>query len=321
MKQILTTFNKWKRPISISVFIIALFFIYVAVRKSITEIRFSTLTFDWRYLVLASVLSLPITAAASWLWYRILLFLNETPPFICIWRANMYANIMRYVPGRIWNYLGKIHWVSKNGISEKKVLLSSFLDLLFLLIGSSLTALYSIKLFLSPKLIFLLYVGIVLILICIHPGIIQAVINRVGRRWVPAGFTLKFSYTQMLLLTLAYTILWISMGIQLYLIIRSFYPLDIRYLPLLTSINSGAWLIGYISIIAPSGIGVREGTFVLIFKNIAPVSIAVLCALANRLFILVNDLAIALLFLCFDHGAWKKLFTKKDGNSNEKEEN
>ncbi len=300
-----------RRSLSIIFGFAAIVFISIIFVTSISKIPPSSISFNYPFLILAFLISPFSTFLNSWLWYQIIILLNEKPKFITVWRANMYATIMRYIPGKIWNYLGKIHWVSKSGISEKKILFSSILELLFIMIGALITSIYSLKIFI-PNLSYFYFAGsLFVLLIIIHPKIIELPINFYLRLKRKSTFNLKFNYRQMITLSILYALHWILMGLQFFIFIHSFYPLDPKIIPEFIGINSGSWVIGYLSIIAPGGIGVKEGVFVFALKSFVPVSIAVLCAVLLRIFTIINEVATAGILLCFDRGAWKKLFSKK----------
>ena len=59
--------------------------------------------------------------------------------------------------------------------------------------------------------------------------------------------------------------------------------------------------------IVPGGIVVKEGVFAFLFKRIVPVSFAIMCAILIRLFTLLTEVLITVVFFLLDRGAWQNL--------------
>ncbi len=64
---------------------------------------------------------------------------------------------------------------------------------------------------------------------------------------------------------------------------------------LLLTTYIGAWVVGYISVFAPTGIGVREGVLVLLLAPYIPVSTAMAVALGYRVWLTMRDALAAVL--------------------------
>ena len=97
------------------------------------------------------------------------------------------------------------------------------------------------------------------------------------------------------------------LGFQLFLLVNAFYRLHISNYLYLASLNALSWLAGFLSIITPSGLGVKEGIFILGFRLAVPVSFAIIVAVLIRLYTIIVDLLITAVFFIFDRGAWQNL--------------
>lgn len=276
-----------------------------------TKIPFEDLTFDYRLLFFAFLLSIVNSIFPTWLWEKILHLLDEKPRFMDLWRISMYSQMARYIPGKIWQYMGKIYWGQKVGLPKKKILISTLLETIFLLCGAFILSMFSLKIFLSGKSIVILFILIFLVLIALHPKLIEKCINIIGKKWLSQPVTIQFSYWNILTLVTLYSVLWVMIGFQLYLFVLSFYKIPLTQFIYFSSINAASWLIGFVSIIAPSGLVVKEGVFIFGFKYIVPVSFAIFCAILIRFFHLITELLITSIFFIFDKGAWKNFFEFK----------
>lgn len=280
------------------------------------DIPFEELTFNYWYLSLAFLFSIINPAISAVLWQYILRLLNEKPRFIDCWRINTYSQIARYLPGKVWQYMGKIYWGKKLGMSEKRIILSTLLETIFLMGGAFVISLFSIKLFIDSGYIhkgFLIFILLMTIftVIALHPRFLEIIINTFGKKWIKNPITLKFSFLHVIIILLFYILQWLTLGLQFYFFIYSFYELTFNHFIFFCSINAASWLIGFLSIIAPSGMVVREGVFVFGFKMLVPVSFAIMCAIFLRLFGIVTEVLITAIFFILDKGAWKNFFDLK----------
>jgi hypothetical protein len=178
--------------------------------------------------------------------------------------------------------------------------------------GSFAASLFCLPLFLKKEFISLQYLIlvsllIILLLIMLNPRIIEKTINSFGKKWIRNPVALQFSYLHIILLVILYTIQWMVLGFQLFLLVNAFYQLDISNYLYLASLNALSWLVGFLSIITPSGLGVKEGIFILGFRLAVPVSFAIIVAALIRFYTIIVDLLITAIFFIFDRGAWQNL--------------
>lgn len=99
-----------------------------------------------------------------------------------------------------------------------------------------------------------------------------------------------FSVSGILWLAGAYLLLWAFLGIAFFLFIKSLTLVSTSQLPVVTGTYAVAWSIGFLSIITPSGLGVREGILSLLLTSVLPPATAMLVALLSRLWTLGAEL-------------------------------
>lgn len=73
---------------------------------------------------------------------------------------------------------------------------------------------------------------------------------------------------------------------------------------------SAAWLIGFLVLIVPSGLGVREASLTILLQRIMPTSIATAVGVGHRLFFTTFDLMLLIAFLVLTHPIFKSLQRK-----------
>jgi hypothetical protein len=90
---------------------------------------------------------------------------------------------------------------------------------------------------------------------------------------------------------------WSGLGVGLVLLERALFGSISLSWPAATGVFSASYILGFITLLAPAGIGTREAAFVLLLSSTgAPLHAAAL-ALASRLVITIIDLGFALPFL------------------------
>ena len=94
-------------------------------------------------------------------------------------------------------------------------------------------------------------------------------------------------------------------GLAYFFFARGLSPIPWSAAPLMISAFVGAWLIGYLAIFVPTGIGVREGALVLLLGPTFPFGLASVSGYGYRVWIAIRDLLGAAL------GAWMARRTLK----------
>ena len=92
-----------------------------------------------------------------------------------------------------------------------------------------------------------------------------------------------------------YCATWLAYGCGLYLLGLSIHPLPLTAIPALVGIFAIAWVVGFLSFITPSGLGVREGVLGYLLSSLMPLPVALLLALLARVWLTLAELCCAAL--------------------------
>ncbi len=106
---------------------------------------------------------------------------------------------------------------------------------------------------------------------------------------------LNITYGNLIFLFLLRIVAHGVLGLAFFLFARGLSPIPWSQAPLMISAYVGAWLIGYLAVFVPTGIGVREGALVLLLGPQFPFGLATASAIGFRVWIAVRDLLGALL--------------------------
>ena len=208
------------------------------------------------------------------------------------------SNIFKYIPGLIWGYTAQILWFSKKGIAKYKILYANFIySLSAIIVAIFLAIIYSRYYFpimgFKSEAIFLAFLILDLLFIFCNSTLTNffiRIINRGFNREIQTLHTQKFLLISM---QMVYLIQWNLAGLGGYFLAQGI-GLDIsftHFYALLASMSL-SWAIGYLSVITPGGLGVREGIMYLMLNQVTDVQTALIMPIATRFLYLLVELAL-----------------------------
>jgi hypothetical protein len=101
------------------------------------------------------------------------------------------------------------------------------------------------------------------------------------------------SYPRILRILALYALDWALQGACCFVLINSFYPLPLSTLPILLGGYAMSWMLGFLVLIAPAGLGIREGIYTIILRTVMPEPIAIISALVTRVWMTISEIMMA----------------------------
>lgn len=221
--------------------------------------------------------------------------------FLSGWTFFQCSQFGRYLPGRVGQFVWMLSFSRGFGIEKTSAVLATCLQLAFqcglgcllgcLILWHTETAqllqnvLASIEMSVKTSLI---YIGIG----ALGGGVVFLYRHRIQEMFsllIKQGAAM-FSTSKLLLFLGVYLLLWVLLGTAFFLFIMSLCPISVSQLLVVTGIYAVAWSIGFLSVITPSGLGVREGILSLLLTTVLPPATATLVALLARLWTLAAEL-------------------------------
>lgn len=293
--------SRFRRPLAWLVALIALAFLARVLIDSGSELQRYPVTANPGFvlLALAALMAPLVLAVPPWQWS--LRWLGAPPlSFAAAARIWFMSNFVRYVPGNVWQPVTMVVLARDRGIDEVRTATSATLNLLL----SNLSALLVAGIYwaLDPggpsrdRLWLLLPISAGA-LACLHPAVLGRAMQlalRLTRR-PPSEFHLSFG--RVLLLLAFHGFIWIAYGVAFAVFWSALYPLDWHDLPRLTGAFAGAYAIGFLSLLTPSGLGVREGALVFLLSDAYPAALVTVVALLSRLWLIAGELICTALVL------------------------
>jgi uncharacterized membrane protein YbhN (UPF0104 family) len=271
-------------------------FIY-AIRKWDWHLLLSN-TYHWNPWLLALSLLFFITQELSFglIWRNILKRLGPRLGILVSLRIYLASEFVRYIPGNVWHVLTRILWVNKYGVSKPVAFASMTIELITKLAAGAIVFALSLLFWgdfgavgsLLHRSVFIVLGGafFIVLLILLHPRILNGLLNTALRILKREPITLTLRYSDILLITLAWSGSWLIAGLAFYFLTLAFWPgVPLIALPICMGIYAIAWDFGFVTFITPSGLGFRELAIAVLFGlsiPTIPVGVVAIITLLQR---------------------------------------
>ncbi len=258
--------------------------------------------FDLPRLVISLVLLVVARAFAVEAWRRILISLGSRFSFAFGVRVWFLSNLTRYIPGNVWQVATMMVMVQDKGVSKTNALLS---QVLYTALALAIAGLFGVMFFVirpellhgildpgianfAPMIAVILF-GLVMIVFALPPinRLLTCLTARIMRREIDAPTP---TFARGLVPPVFSLLMWLTNGIAFYLFIDSITPVSPNDVLAYISMNAGAYWIGYVSFLTPSGLGFREGALAWMLGQFFPAPVAVVFALVTRLWTTLGEL-------------------------------
>jgi hypothetical protein len=242
--------------------------------QSVTQLQISTS--GWACLAIGLGVTLLAHTFAGWVWSQILQDFHQSVNRGWIIQAYLKTNIAKYLPGNIWHYYGRVTAATTAGASLATATVSVLLEPLLMAASALFIALFCSQQIVAkygfPALL-LQIVGLVAVLLSVHPIVLNQLIQRLSKLKAPSSpdpattsqpFRLDHYPITPLLGEMGFLLL---RGLGFLLTFVALSPIALEQIPILLSAFSVAWLLGLVVPGAPGGIGVFEVTAIALLDR------------------------------------------------------
>ncbi len=271
--------------------LLAIYFIYKLISSKFSDIIPNILHSNFYLLTLSLLSFILYYFIRAYIWQE--LIQNEATK-IPLKHVSFYwaiSEAKRYIPGNVWSFLGRVNQFERFKLSNKKILTLMYYEIQLILLSSVLLSLLSLPIAyiffhitinrsLFYSLATLLVTLIALLTVC---G--KAFTSRISSR-----FLLPYSKTENFRLLALYSVAFLLYGIGTYFSIVAILPLTPRYFFEFCGFFTSSLLIGYVTLITPTGLGVREAVTTAGLSLFLPTSSAALASLFSRLMLIIGEL-------------------------------
>lgn len=190
------------------------------------------------------------------------------------------SEIKRYTPGNIWSFLSRAKLFSENNITQKQVAESLFNEIILIILSCLTLSYFYVVTFLQNSFLSTCFLVINFLLVLIY-----LLNHRIKLKFFPKNsFWSNFKLYSISLLSFFF------FGLATYFTTVSIVYLDPKNILNLVSLFVFALLVGYLSIITPMGLGVREGVTTLGLSREMSLPTAGLISVFTRIIFIISEI-------------------------------
>lgn len=246
------------------------------------------------------LLAISFAGAAAWYlvrplgWTRLIGGFGHGIPYWDIYRVYRKSELSRYVPGGIWQFATRVYLTRRYGVDASTCLAATMLDMVLAALASIVPAAW-----LAGSAATTLAVwqrGILIafpVLACgiVYPPALNWWGERLARAFGQPFRRLEISTRQMLGIWGLYVATWVLLAFAMACFARALLPhISPQQFAFIAGCYALAWLAALLTMIAPAGIGVREGILGLLLAQAVAAGTAMTLAVAMRLWIVAMEL-------------------------------
>jgi uncharacterized membrane protein YbhN (UPF0104 family) len=214
------------------------------------------------------------------------------------------SSLVKYLPGKIWSYALQMYWLVNGGFSKSLILYVNIINLFISIITSVIIGL-TYLLFSSTKFPFAVTLSLLLLLVLLDICCVAfnaAIFNR-GLSLLSKMFKRHIKYFDiskklMLDLHLIHFVAAFSFGVGAYLLCFGIgYHVEHDKILLIMASLLLSDVIGFLTVIVPSGLGVREGVMYLMLGGVSQGSLSLILPVASRIVNMLVDIFLGLIAL------------------------
>lgn len=279
------------------------FFFYLEFKKNWNTIRAYHFAINFYY-IFASIIIMAIGfLMETYIWQ---IFVNDylTKKLNFLESIALYntSAMLKYIPGRIWSYTAQIALMSSKGISKTVLIYINMICFICLVFVSAIYASYYYLFYLQMApwdisiLMFILLIILDFVFIIWNTPIINYLIIPINRIFKREIQPIKMRKLLLVYVQLLYLLSYIPVGIGMYFLAKGI-GMEIPFfsiLPLIATL-SVSLVFGYIAFFSPGGLGIREGTMLVMLKQFSNVETALILPIAMRLIYIIIELLLGII--------------------------
>jgi uncharacterized membrane protein YbhN (UPF0104 family) len=310
-KSMLRRLVRWLQPVFLILSVIAIGWF---LSNQWPTLRSYPWRLDWGWLLATCVITLASWGVEIAIWQHLLAALGGKLPYWIAARIWFLSAVLRYVPGNVWQPLSLTLYSRRHGVAPEATITSLVLyQVIILLAIAPILVIYFLWIdtkslaaqFVAQFPAGLVWVALVPVLaFLIRPQWLVKLLNWAFVRLQRPPLAMQLTSKKLLMLILVALADWLLWGgvfaAFTFAVAGDIVADGAAITPLLVASYPIANVIGWLSLITPSGFGVREGAFYLLLTPQISGSVVTVIALGIRVWGIVNELVFALICLPFE---------------------
>ncbi len=244
-------------------------------------------------IVLAFVLCLCGLIGSLMVWREMLADLGSRLSFPDAWRIMFIGQLGKYVPGSIWPVLAQSELGADHGVPRSRSALSVLLSYAVMTCSGAVVAMVTLPFATASSvaqyfwIIFLVPVAIVLLSPPVLNRLLRLTLRLSRQPALEQGVSFKGLGRTMVWAVAG----WTFNGAMIYVMMRQLAGHQQGTLLVSIGAYSLSWVIGFVAVFAPAGVGVREAVMVAVLSTLTTPATALTVALVSRALGVVADAA------------------------------
>lgn len=199
------------------------------------------------------------------------------------YRITIISNLGKYLPGKVWSVMGMFYLLNREGYSTPTAFVCSVLHQAFTLIAGVIfiTAVLGRVIFHGISVLPLI-LGTLLGVIILYPAIFARILNFGLRLLKRDPVVVRLTFIQSIVLLALYVVSWILYGASFWCLLHGL-GVQPESFWIATATFDAAYLLGFLALFAPGGLGVREGVLSVLLASTLTAGLAAMIAVASRL--------------------------------------
>ncbi len=276
--------------------IAAIIFVLKLASPKFSEVLSFPHTINYYLLLLSFLAFILYFISRSYLWMKILEFKGNKLPLKVTSYLWGFSEFKRYVPGNVWSFFSRVSLFSDVGVDKKVVGFALLDEIQLIVIPCAILSLFSFPLILSlnsdnlirmEEILLGSFVGIILYILAVAYLLKKRMQkgNMLSNLYLP-GYSLKEKIQLSLIAAISFFMFGAATLISSLAVFSFspalFFPLACFYVM--------ALLVGYLSFITPTGLGVREGVIIIGLSSLVSLANASFIAIFTRLALVISEL-------------------------------
>ena len=254
-----------------------------------------TIEFRFWLLSVSAILLVGYFVSTGIGWWFFICFFGGRLSLLQAVRISALSMLGKYIPGKIWTVAGKIYMANYEGVSNQITYVASLYEFIVVNI-SGIIVFFIFDFFSSAKILkpyFIFIIALFASILIVFPNAITWFLNHTLRIVKQPLVTISLKRSQLSFVLLYYMITWLLCGYSYSLFVWGFFP-DLAYAQLTSSLVL-SYIVGFVAIFAPGGVGIREGTMasLLIMYGVTS-DVAIFVSLCSRVWSTAGELILIL---------------------------
>jgi len=277
----------------IAIIIIVIVMIARIIRRDWDDLSAALRAASAVYLVLAFLCIICANLTIVYCWHSVLRILGSRASFMTAFRSYFYSGMTKYIPGKIWGTTFRIVVSGKEGVPEGTAALGVLFETILLIASAGLIGgiAFSQLHINIPDSVRWLSLLSPLTIVLLHPDVLRISLPWLGRRYVKL-FSIPSIYPDLkdlLLLLWLYCGIWVWNGLGLFFLSASLRrPVMDEFVSFVAG-STLAWLAGFVTVITPAGLGIREIVLTSLIGPMSGPGFAALLAVMSRIMMICAE--------------------------------